>query len=224
MPRGGSARREAAGASGPESLCTHMRQRARTRCQAAGRAVPMRSVRLPHVLCRALVPSAALPLRLMASAGAGEEHLCSDDPMCWVLASRVSPAGILGPVLPHATSVACPDRYRVRQLRAGPQKLLTPGSAPADALWAVWACRPPLLPDCCCAPVLVPTQRPPPGGWRAYCPDACAGASPTLVPSPGHLKPRTPASAPDAPSEGGPAWGSTTRPPWRPADPGPTAG
>jgi hypothetical protein len=57
--------------------------------------------------------------------GLAQSTSAAHDPMCWMLASRVSPASILGPVLPRATSVACPDRYRVRQLRAGPQKLLS---------------------------------------------------------------------------------------------------
>ena len=72
-----------------------------------------------------LVPSASLPLRLMARAGGLAQSTLDRVLICAMLASRVSPAGILGPVLPHATSVACPDRYRVRQLRAGPQKLLS---------------------------------------------------------------------------------------------------
>ena len=184
MPRDGSARREAAGASGPESLCTHMRQRARTRGQAAGRAVPMRSVRLPHVLCSALVPPAALPLRPMASAGAGTEHLCSVRPD--VLAAGISRlpsrharsgaasrdlCGLPGPV-PRAPAACGPTE--------APRRLLPPPGRAGRLVCAARRGRH--------APMRGPMRRHPLGGWRVHVLDVCARASRTLLPPSGHLQ------------------------------------
>lgn len=209
------------GASGPESLCTHMRQRARTRGQAADRAVPMRSVRLPHVLCSALVPPAALPLRPMASAGAGTEHLCSARP-------DVLDAGLARLPSQHPRSGAAsrdlcglpgsvPRAPAARGSTEAPQR-------PLQAPGAGWSSPP------------RSTQRSATRGSAGRCGvirSECGGNtfwmaglepppcwSHRLATCPPHLQ----RQRRDAPSEGVQAWGSTTRPPWRPADAGPTAG
>ena len=168
--------------------------------------------------------SAARAVRFAAAATdgqsrrAGTEHFGSrpDLRRCWPRASPRPASSVrcclTRPLWPARTGTACASCARAHRS----------SSAPADSLCAVWACRPPLLPDCCCAPVLVPTQRPPPGGHTAQ--------MPALEPPRRWSHRQATCSSElqrqrrDAPSEGGQTWGSTSRPPWRPADPGLTAG
>ena len=104
----------------------------------------------------------ARPVRCAAAATDGQRWGWRRAPLqrttrcagCWPRAS-LQPASsvrccLTRPLWPARTGTACASCVWAH--RSSP--------APAAALWPVWASRPPLLPDCCCAPVLVPKLHP----------------------------------------------------------------
>jgi len=124
VPLGGSVRRTAVGAEGHSHYAIHMQParashgpgRGQNDAQMLGTAATRSLSCARAVHCAAAAPDGQSwgCHRALSGTRAGTGLM---------LASRVSPAGIRGSVLPRAPGVACRDRSCVRQLRACPQML-----------------------------------------------------------------------------------------------------